>query len=334
MIFSFWVLNLVHNYEASTHPFPCLRTDTVNPVTEINVESRRPTGLIGRYTTYSPEKRGLSIYRDLSEDYGRTNVSSSSNRPMSAVLNGYGRSTLHRGWIQINKLYTPYVSSNRKEHQQYKIPVNLLIYYHMLETGSSKETEFKKLNLHSPTSFELEALNDLCFTQDINKFHVDMKLIDLATFYHHNIVNALFIKELPLDDPKSEIYKNWREVTKLEGGICRLRNMTKTIDSKVPFIGSKLLKIFPLTDLTLQAMTAFTTPNEVEIEFLKTILFCSNMITDLDCAKLVDVELVKKEYVIDFIMLFNDKFPIHMLQYQSKGTYDDMNTIFAEDILF
>jgi len=43
------------------------------------------------------------------------------------------------------------------------------------------------------------------------------------------------------------------------------------------------------------------------------------MSINLRNALLIDIESVKKEYTVDLILLFNDKFPLNVLNYQQQG---------------
>ncbi|UJR31309.1 hypothetical protein I4U23_018807 [Adineta vaga] len=227
------------------------------------------------------------------------------------------------GWLQINKLYTPYVSSNTSEHHLYKIPVSLLTFYDLLKiptnehnTNESKEPLFPfEQTLVTPQ--EIELINELCLKQNIRPFSIDTKLIDLITFYHHCSANILFAKELPLNEPKLSICKDWLSIVQINGGICRLRNITTLHEQTVPFIGNNLLKNFILSSQCLSTAT-LTIPTTSELEFLQLILFFSNMSINLRNAKLIDIESVQKEYNVDLILLFNDKFPLNVLNYQHQ----------------
>ena len=231
---------------------------------------------------------------------------------------------LNYGWLQINKLYTPYVSSSTSNHHLYKIPVSLLTFYELLKipanehnTNESKETSFPfEHTLVTPQ--EIELINELCLKQSIKPFSIDTKLIDLLTFYHYSSVNMLFVKELPLNEPKLSICRDWPSVVQINGGICRLRNIATLHEQTVPFIGNNLLKTFIISSQCISSAT-LTTPTASELEFLQLILFFSNMSISLRNAKLIDIESVQKEYNVDLILLFNDKFPLNVLNYQNQG---------------
>jgi hypothetical protein len=128
----------------------------------------------------------------------------------------------------------------------------------------------------------------------------------------------LFIKELPLNEPKTSICKDWSTIVQINGGICRLRNITTLHEQTVPFIGKNLLKTFIISSQCL-ASASLTTPTTSEMEFLQLILFFSNMSINMRNAKLIDIESVQKEYNVDLILLFNDKFPLNVLNYQHQG---------------
>ena len=42
-------------------------------------------------------------------------------------------------------------------------------------------------------------------------------------------------------------------------------------------------------------------------------------IINLQNSKLIDIESVRKEYTVDLILLFNDKFPLNVLNYQQQS---------------
>ncbi|CAF0857218.1 unnamed protein product [Rotaria sordida] len=242
-------------------------------------------------------------------------ASSSSPVPKSSQLNS--------GWLQINKLYTPYVSSSTSDHHSYKIPISLLTFYDLLKNPSSENhtNESKDLSFSFEqtlgTPQEIELINELCLKQNIKPFSYDTKLIDLLTFYQYCSTNVLFIKELPLNDPKVSICKNWSSIVQINGGICRLRNITTLHEQTVPFIGNNLLKNFIISSQCLSS-ASLTTPTAAENEFLQLILFFSNMSINLHNAKLIDIESARKEYTVDLILLFNDKFPLNVLNYQHQ----------------
>lgn len=256
----------------------------------------------------------------------RTLSTSSSEKPLTPISKQSSSSSsanLHSGWLQINKLYTPYVSSSTSDHHMYKIPVSLLTFYELLKTSSENNTNDSRdppfLNEQTlVTPQEIELINDLCLKQNIKPFSIDTKLIDLLTFYQSCSTNVIFIKELPLNDPKASICKDWTSIVQINGGICRLRNITTLHEQTVPFIGNNLLKNFIISSQCLLSAT-LTTPTAAEIEFLELILFFSNMSINLRNAKLIDIESVRKEYNVDLILLFNDKFPLNVLNYQNQG---------------
>jgi hypothetical protein len=168
------------------------------------------------------------------------------------------------------------------------------------------------------TPYEIGHINELCEQQSIKSFSVDTKFIQLSTFYRYSSANILFIKELPLHTPKVSICKNWTSIVKMNGGICRLRNLTTLHEQTVPFIGNSLLKSFILSSQSLSAAT-LTLPLADEMEFLQLIIFFTDMPVNLRNAKLIDIESVKREYSVDLILLFNDKFPSNVLAYQEQG---------------
>ncbi|CAF3856618.1 unnamed protein product [Adineta steineri] len=230
---------------------------------------------------------------------------------------------INSGWLQINKLYTPYVSLNTSNHHLYKIPVSLLTFYDLLKfpTSENNATESKdtafSLEQTLVTPQEIELINELCIKQNIKPFSIDTKLIDLLTFYKYCSANILFVKELPLEEPKAAICKDWSSIVQINGGICRLRNITTLHEQTVPFIGNKLLKNF-IISLQCSASASLSTPTTMEMEFLQLILFFSNMSINIRNAKLIDIESVQKEYNVDLILLFNDKFPLNVLNYQHQ----------------
>jgi len=129
----------------------------------------------------------------------------------------------------------------------------------------------------------------------------------------------IFVKELPLNEPKASICKDWASIVQITGGICRLRNITTLHEQTVPFIGNNLLKNFILSSQCLLT-ASLSKPTPAELEFLQLILFFSNMSINLRNAQLIDIESVRKEYNVDLILLFNDKFPLNVLNYQEQGT--------------
>jgi hypothetical protein len=162
-------------------------------------------------------------------------------------------------------------------------------------------------------------INELCLKQSIKPFSIDTKLITLSTFYHYSSANILFVKELPINEPKISICKDWSSIVQINGGICRLRNITTLHEQTVPFIGNNLLKNFIVSSQCLSS-ALLTIPTPSELEFLQLILFFSNISINLRNAKLIDIESVQKEYNVDLILLFNDKFPLNVLDYQYQGT--------------
>ncbi|CAF0853849.1 unnamed protein product [Adineta ricciae] len=232
---------------------------------------------------------------------------------------------LNYGWLQINKLYTPYVSSSSSNHHLYKIPVSLLTFYELLKTPANEHNTNESKEASFPfehtlvTPQEIELINELCLKQNIKPFSIDTKLIDLVTFYHYSSANILFVKELPLNEPKLSICRDWPLVVQINGGICRLRNIATLHEQTVPFIGNNLLKTFIISSQCISTAT-LTTPTASELEFLQLILFFSNMSISLRNAKLIDIESVQKEYNVDLILLFNDKFPLNVLNYQNQDT--------------
>jgi hypothetical protein len=231
---------------------------------------------------------------------------------------------LHSGWLQINKLYTPYISTSTSNHHLYKIPVSLLTFYDLLKIPSlennSNEPKDSSFSFEQTlvTPQEIELINELCLKQSIKPFSIDTKLITLSTFYHYSSANILFVKELPINEPKASICKDWSSIVQINGGICRLRNITTLHEQTVPFIGNNLLKNFIISSQCL-ASASLTTPTPSELEFLQLILFFSNISINLRSVKLIDIESVQKEYNVDLILLFNDKFPLNVLDYQHQG---------------
>jgi hypothetical protein len=222
----------------------------------------------------------------------------------------------------VNKLYTPYISPSATNHHLYKLPVSLLSFYHLLKTTSSELNDSKdclvpfEQTLGTPQ--ELEMINELCVRQHIQPFNSDTKFIELSTFYQYCSANMIFVKELPLSEPKASICKDWASIVQINGGICRLRNIATLHEQTVPFIGNNLLKNFILSSQCL-SIASLTKPTPAEMEFLQLILFFSNMSINLRNAQLIDIESVQKEYNVDLILLFNDKFPLNVLNYQQQG---------------
>jgi len=228
------------------------------------------------------------------------------------------------GWLQVNQLYTPYITTtNATSHHLYRLPVSLLSFYHLLKTSSSESSESKEVifpfEQTLATSEELELINKLCTQQNIQPFSPDTKLIDLVTLYENSSTNLLFVKELSLTEPKSNISRDWSSIVKINGGICRLRNTATLNEQTVPFIGNNLIKTFVLSSQTLST-AKLTKPTDEELEFLQMILFFTNMSINLTQMQLIDIDSVQKEYSVDLILLFNDKFPLNVLNYQQQGT--------------
>lgn len=229
----------------------------------------------------------------------------------------------HYGWLQINKLYTPFISPSATDHHLYKLPVSLLSFYELLKTTPSTDSTDSKdclvpFEQIPVTCQEIEIINELCLKQNIQPFNIDTKLIELSTFYRYCSANIIFVKELPLSEPKASICKDWMSIVQMNGGICRLRNITTLHEQTVPFIGNNLLKNFILSSQCLSS-ASLSKPTSSEIEFLQLILFFSNMPINLRNAQLIDIQSVKKEYNVDLILVFNDKFPLNVLNYQQQG---------------
>ena len=243
--------------------------------------------------------------------------------------------TLHSGWLQINKLYTPFVSNTPEKRHLYRIPINLLTFYRLLRPGSNENgtseprdsLSFIPSEKNLATLEELEVINRLCNQQNIKPFTEGTSLIDLATFYQYCSANRLFIKELPMTDPKASICKTWTTVTKTNGGLCRLRNIATLCEKTIPVIGDSLLNDLVLSPQTL-ATASITTPSETDIEFLRLMLFFIDQPFQLTHAQLINIEAVKIEYTVDIILVFNDKFPIHVLNYQRQGKSDSDSALF------
>ncbi|CAF3938790.1 unnamed protein product [Adineta steineri] len=246
--------------------------------------------------------------------------SSSTTNSLSSLSKA---SSLHCGWLQINKLYTPYISTSAKNHL-YKLPVSLLTFYDLLkvpsaETNDSPNEPLLPFEQTNASPQELELINELCIKQHIRPFGTDTKLIELSTFYQYTAANILFVKELPNEEPKSSICKEWASIVQTNGGICLLRNISTLQEQTVPFIGNNLLKNFILSTHCLSTASV-SKPTSSELEFLQLILFFSNMSINLRNAQLIDIESVRKEYNVDLILLFNDKFPLNVLNYQQGGS--------------
>jgi hypothetical protein len=271
-----------------------------------------------KLSTSPPQKRWTSISKQPSFP------SPSSSSSLSSVSISKP-SRLHSGWLQINKLYTPYISTSSSDRHLYKIPISLLTFYELLKlpasennTNEPKDPSVSSFEQISVTPHEIELINELCLKQNIKPFSIDTKLINLSTFYQYFSANILFVKELPLTEPKASICKEWSSIVKINGGICRLRSVTTLHEQTVPFIGNKLLKNFIISTQCLSTST-LTKPTTSEYEFLQLILFFSNMSINLHNPELIDIESVQKEYNVDLILLFNDKFPLNVLNYQQQG---------------
>jgi hypothetical protein len=258
-----------------------------------------------------------------------TIISRKSSTSSSSSISTSKPPHLHCGWLQVNKLYTPFVSVSATNHHLYKIPINLLTFYDLIKNATPETTDSK--DFLAPfeqtlvTSQEIEMINELCVKQNIKPLASDTKLIQLSAFYQYCSANILFIKELPLTDPKASICKEWSSIVQINGGICRLRNIATLHEQTVPFIGANLLKNFLLSSQCLSTASV-AKPSESELEFLQLILFFSNISINLRNAQLIDIESVRKEYNVDLILLFNDKFPSNVLNYQQQGmNYSDEN---------
>lgn len=243
----------------------------------------------------------------------------------SSLLTNKSSAAVHCGWIQINKLYTPYISSINAKHHQYKIPVTLLTYYDLMKIPSIETMNFQEnsdssrtFEQISMTQAEIDLINDQCLKHNLRTFPSDTKLVTLETFYQFCTPTMIFVKELPLNEPKAAICKDWSSIIEMNGGICRLRNITTLNEQTVPFVGNNLLKNFVLSTSTLSTASLIK-PTTGEMEFLQLILFYSNLTINLRNAQLIDIESVKKEYNVDLILLFNDKFALNVLNYQEKG---------------
>ena len=258
-----------------------------------------------------------SLARKESHMNSITNATDSSNPSCQA-------SQFQYGWLQINKLYTPFVSGNNSGRQSYRIPVSLLVFYKLL-TFSSAEPDlnctkgrpiFPFFSIPSPQ--EILIINDMCSKQSIKPFSSDVKLISLETFYRYSSADMLFIKELPLDDPKSGICKEWQTIVNLFGGLCRLQNMSTLEVLMVPFVGNKLLKdVLPpiQSDVPLKSIQ----PTTIEIEFLRLVCFFANIDVSLSEPTLIDMNEVKPYYNRHLTICFNDKFPLSVLSYPKQG---------------
>jgi len=311
---------IVLSNKPCTVPVP---SSTCQPSTPIlPVSSSSPDSVASSSTTISNRKLSItSLDMQLTPVSKQSSSSSPTTTPSPSVSKP---SHLNSGWLQINKLYTPYISTSTSNHHLYKIPVSLLTFYDLLKISSCENnpTESKEVSFSFEqtlvTPQEIKLINELCLKQNIKPFSIDTKLIDLSTFYKYCSASMLFIKELPLNEPKTSICKDWSTIVQINGGICRLRNITTLHEQTVPFIGKNLLKTFIISSQCL-ASASLTTPTTSEMEFLQLILFFSNMSINIRNAKLIDIESVQKEYNVDLILLFNDKFPLNVLNYQHQG---------------
>ena len=266
----------------------------------------------------------------MSTSSGRLSIASSEksltpiSKPTSSSPSASKSPSFYSGWLQINKLYTPYIATQISDHHLYKIPVSLLTFYDLIRIPSlendpdnPKDSSFS-FEKALATPEEIELINSLCVKQSIKPFSIDTKLINLATFYQYSSASILFVKELPSNDPKAHICKDWSSIVRTNGGICRLRNSTTLHEQTVPFIGNNLLKDFNLSSQSL-ASASLTIPTAAELEFLQLILFFSNISIDLQNTKLIDIKSVQNEYNVDLLLLFNDKFPLNVLDYHYQG---------------
>ncbi|CAF4309570.1 unnamed protein product, partial [Adineta steineri] len=309
------VLSSINNSPpASTSPV-IPQPSTTSMTTNIN---RKPS------TASIPPSLSINGNRKPSTSSISPSPSSSSSTTTTNSLSSLSKaSSLHCGWLQINKLYTPYISTSAKNHL-YKLPVSLLTFYDLLkvpsaETNDSPNEPLLPFEQTNASPQELELINELCIKQHIRPFGTDTKLIELSTFYQYTAANILFVKELPNEEPKSSICKEWASIVQTNGGICLLRNISTLQEQTVPFIGNNLLKNFILSTHCLSTASV-SKPTSSELEFLQLILFFSNMSINLRNAQLIDIESVRKEYNVDLILLFNDKFPLNVLNYQQGGT--------------
>ena len=306
---------IIASVHCAPSPSPTPNTSSVSP----SVRSPKDIPAPAPPPTSSSSPTGSLPTAKTNRKLSTSSISSSSSTSITKSPR------MNCGWVQINKLFSPYISTSTGNHHEYKIPVNLLIYYDLLkkaptETSDSTDSELPFEQILA-TPQEIEMLNELCTQHAVNAFASDTKLISLPIFYKHCSASIIFVKELPLHEPKASICKDWLSIVQIYGGICRLRNITTLHEQTVPFIGHNLLKNFILSSQCL-ARASLTKPTEVELEFLQMILFFSNMSINLRQAQLIDVESAKKEYNVDLILLFNDKFPQNILEYQQQGKND------------
>lgn len=251
-------------------------------------------------------------------------TSASKPTPSSPSISTSKSPSFRSGWLQINKLYTPYITTNSSSHHLYRIPVSLLTFYDLIRSPSlennSNEPKDASFSFEKTlaTPDEIKHINDLCLKQAIKPFAIDTKLISLETFYHYSSANILFVKELPYDNPKAYICKDWASIVRIKGGICLLRHRKTLHEQTVPFIEENILKDFALSTESL-ASASLTIPTAAELEFLQLVLFFSNISIELNNAKLIDLQSVQKEYHVDVMLLFNDKFPLNVLDYHHQG---------------
>ncbi|CAF0978355.1 unnamed protein product [Didymodactylos carnosus] len=266
-----------------------------------SVQPNLPTALVNSSTSGS-RSNPPNMNKNKDGTRGTQNQTSEQSPTATTILT----SRLHCGWLQINKLYTPYVSKSSLNHSEYRIPINLLLFYDLLKPNDSVETQ-------PGTQEEIDLINQLCTKQNIKPFSTETKLIDLSLFYRVCCTKVLFVKELTTSDPRTDICKEWLSVVQINGGICRIRNLSTISEQTVPYVGNYLLKTFQMNKLS-----SYTTKNPTmhETEFLKLIVFFSNTKMNLKNVLLIDIESVRKEYVVDIILPFNDKFPTNILNYQ------------------
>ena len=318
--------------ENSEPPFESPTTSKAIPSSS-TIMSTVPAFSVPTHTPVSEAMPTSFVHRNLLTQAPQQRSSLVSN-PCSSSISTVPSSELHCGWLQINKLYTPYISTSTRHHHLYRIPVSLLTFYDLLkvpptESNRNEGNDGTSACEQTPaTPHEIEVINKLCSKQSIKPFATDTKLINLITFYRYCSVNILFLKELPFTDPKASICKDWSSIVQINGGICRLRNMTTLHEQTVPFIGNTLLKNFIISSQNLST-AVLTTPTPAEEEFLQLILFFSNMSINLRHAKLIDIESARKEYNVDLILLFNDKFPLNVLNYQEQGTPRNFHAVDA-----
>ena len=305
----------------TTSNFKQLSISTPIPVTAIRVSSTVDTQLLPKTSTPLSIPNKLPVIND-ETNRKSTHLSSS---PVRSTVGPKPSSHVHCGWIQINKLYSPYVCAIGCKHHQYKIPVSLLTYYDLLKVSHTDTKNGTDMNESSHsfeqilvTSAEIDLINEQCIKHHLRPFAADTKLITLETFYQYCTPSIIFVKELSAHEPKTSICKEWSSIVQINGGICRLRNMSTLHEQTVPFIGNYLLQNFMLSSQRL-GTASLKKPTDAEFEFLQLILFYTDLSVNLRHAQLIDIESVQKEYSVDLILLFNDKFPLNVLNYQEKG---------------